>query len=109
MDPCVTVCSSRLCPSFSDPHILYTADVPSFFSLSGATGHLMYRNSSFHRSPSRSLQLHLVEHIQSISNSLHSWIIKHQTVCSLTPSTSSSSNTFPTHQLLKIDFLSTLK
>jgi hypothetical protein len=54
--------------------ILYTADIRFLFPLSGATGHLFADDvqAFVHGSPAS--QLHLVDRIQSLSKSLHSWM-----------------------------------
>ena len=83
--------------------ILYTADIPSLFPLSGAAGHLFADDvqAFVHGSPSS--QMHLVERIQSLSNSLHSWMASNR-LCLNASKTQFIWFGTP-QQLLKIDFV----
>ena len=82
--------------------ILYTAEISSLFPLSGASGHLFADDvqAFVHGSPSS--QLLLVERIQSLSNSLHSWMSSNR--LSLNASKTQFIWFGTPQQLLKIDF-----
>ena len=83
--------------------ILCTADIPSLFPLSGAVGHLFADDvqAFVHGSPLS--QLRLVERIESLSKSLHSWMSSNR--LSLNASKTQFIWFGTPQQLLKIDFV----